>query len=290
MNPIVLAFADGTMFFVGLVLVLAPELLLFRLHGRIMRPSLTVLTLVGVVLVVASATPLPIWAYALWGIPALAGVALGNRPESSPRARHVVSVALIAASVGLCLAESSYRSIPPISIKSDTTVYVIGDSISAGMRPRERCWPAVLGDMTHLRVVNLAEPGATLRSAAMQVSRIAEMNALVIVAIGGNDLLGDTDASAFRDQFDSLIASLHSSHHQILIFELPLYPFANAFGRAQRSTAAKYGAALLPKRAFAKVLGMKGGTIDGLHLAQPGHDALAQIMAAVIRADLTRAF
>ena len=285
MNPIVLAFADGTLFFVGLAIVLVAELLLFRFHGRITRPSLTVLAITGIILVAVSATPLPGWAYALWGIPALAGLVLGNRPASSPRARLMASAALLAASVGLCLAELPFRSMPHISIKSDTTVYVVGDSISAGMRPKERCWPAVLGDMTHLRVVNLAEPGATVKSAATQVGRITETNALVLVAIGGNDLLGETDANTFGDQFERLISSLHLAHHQILIVELPLYPFTNAFGRAQRSTAARYGAALLPKRAFAQVLGMKGGTIDGLHLAQVGHNAMARTIAEVIRTE-----
>jgi lysophospholipase L1-like esterase len=48
------------------------------------------------------------------------------------------------------------------------------------------------------------------------------------------------------------------------------------------SFADKYGVALLPKRCFAGVLGRKDATLDGLHLSQTGHDAMAKVMAGVI--------
>lgn len=67
------------------------------------------------------------------------------------------------------------------------------------------------------------------------------------------------------------------------MFELPLCPFQNAYGEAQRSIAAKHHALLLPKRCFAAILGMKDGTIDGLHLSQQGHDAMARMIAGVVR-------
>lgn len=67
------------------------------------------------------------------------------------------------------------------------------------------------------------------------------------------------------------------------MFELPLIPFHNSFGTAQRSLAKKYRVALLPKRFLTKVFGIAGGTLDGLHLSQAGHDALAGEIQGVIR-------
>ena len=60
------------------------------------------------------------------------------------------------------------------------------------------------------------------------------------------------------------------------MFELPLPPLHNGFGTAQRQLAAKYGVALIPKRPLTAVFGMKDGTVDGLHLSDAGHRALAQ--------------
>jgi acyl-CoA thioesterase I len=282
MNPIVLKFADGTTFFVGLALVLAAEVLAIRLRNRTTRPILTILVIVGVILVVISATPLPIWAYVGWAIPAVAGLVLLNRGASSQRARLVVCAVLLAATAGLCVAEIPHRRLPQLTTLDGRTVYVLGDSISAGTRTGERCWPTVLADMTNLRVVNLAQAGAKVEDAIVQARGIAEPGSLVIVEIGGNDLLGGTDAAVFHSKLATLVSSLRADRHQVLIVELPLPPFRNAFGRAQRRVVAQYGTAMLPKRCFTGVLTAKGGTRDGLHLSQAGHEAMAAIMAEVI--------
>ena len=283
MNPILLRFTDGTTFFVGLALVLGAEALLFRFHAPVVRPVLTVLALVGAVLVVISATPLPMSMYVVWGITALAGLVLGNRSEASVRSRWMAGGFLLVFTAGFCLAELPYRSMPHLVVEKDATVYVIGDSISAGIGTSERCWPTMLEEMTGLRVVNLAQPGAKVADAVRQASRIEASNAVAIVDIGGNDLLGGTDAAVFRDQLDSLISTLRAAKHQVLIVELPLIPFMNTFGQAQRRIAAKYDAALLPKKVFAQVLGTRNGTLDGLHLSQEGHTAMAKSIAGIMQ-------
>jgi lysophospholipase L1-like esterase len=86
----------------------------------------------------------------------------------------------------------------------------------------------------------------------------------------------------FHSTLDALVASLRANQHQVLILELPLFPFQNAIGRAQRQVVAEHGVAMLPKRYFARVLGTENGTLDGLHLSQAGHDAMARIIAKVI--------
>jgi acyl-CoA thioesterase-1 len=283
MNPIILSFADGTTFFVGLALVLVAETLFIRFRNRIARPVLTVLALVGMILVVISATPLPIWVYLLWTIPAVAGLVLSNRAFPPRKIQIVSGSVLLAATAALCIAEAPHHRCPSLVVPDGTTVYVLGDSISAGMGTKHRCWPAVLDGMTPLRVVNLAQPGATVESAIAQAKGIDEQGSLVIVEIGGNDLLGGTDASAFRSKLDILVSSLRGDKHQVLLLELPLFPFQNAYGEAHRDVAAKHGAAMLPKRCFAAVLGTENATLDGLHLSQAGHDAMAAIIADVIK-------
>jgi len=282
MNPIVLSLADGTTFFVGLALVVVGEALLLRFRNPIARPVFTISSLAGLILVVISATPLPFWAYLTWLVPAVAGLAFLSR-DASPKRSHVVFCGLLTVStVGLCVAEIPWHRRPKLTVDEGTTVYVLGDSISAGMRRAERSWPAVLDEMTSLHVVNLAQPGATVESAIDQAKGIAKPGSLVIVEIGGNDLLGNTDASVFRHALDTLVSSLCSKHHQVLLCELPLFPFKNAFGKAQREVGARHGIAMLPKRYFADVLGTEKGTLDGLHLSQEGHNAMARTIAGSI--------
>ena len=67
------------------------------------------------------------------------------------------------------------------------------------------------------------------------------------------------------------------------MFELPLFPFCNGFGAAQRNLAKKYDAMLIPKHFMTDVFALSGGTLDGLHLSQKGHDALANSIRDLIK-------
>ena len=281
MHPLLLVFADGTIFFVGLVIVLVATLV-NSFNLRRMRPVLTVTSIVGIIFVLISATPLPIWAYLGWLVVACAGVILINRPQASRRIQIAVPVVMAIVSTLLFISEASYRQIPRILIPSNKTIYVLGDSMSAGKGTGETNWPEVLNGRIVQKVVNLAQPGAITINGGQQAKGIKEPGSLVIVELGGNDLLGETEATVFREQLDSLIASLCADGHRVLVVELPLPPFRNAFGEVQRSIVAKYGVDMLPKRCMTGVLGIERATLDGLHFSQTGHDAMAEIFAGVI--------
>jgi acyl-CoA thioesterase I len=282
MNPIALSLTDGSTFFLGLVLVFAAGTLLLRCRGARTRSILNVLAAVGAILVIASSTPLPVWAYLGWTASVAGAVVLLNRSVSSKKSRLVACSVLVVLTTALFAVEARYHRLSRITVSDDTVVYVLGDSISAGLGADIRCWPEVLASMTPFRVVNLAQAGATVAGAVEQAEGVTAPHSLVIVEIGGNDLLGDTDALSFHRDLNTLISSLSSGGHEVLLIELPLLPFQNAFGRAQREIAAEYDAVMLPKRYFTKVLGTENGTSDGLHLSQVGHEAMARTIARVI--------
>ena len=199
MNPLGLMFLDGTALFAGLAVVLAAGAMFVRSGTGLLRPISTVLLLAGFAAVLLSAVPLPSWLYALWILPAGAVLVLGNLPGAAPVLRFRAFAVLLAASAAILLVELPHLRAPRIRLAADQSVYVVGDSISAGIGSGERCWPEVLAASTSLRVVNLAVPGATTQSALAQLPRIAESNAVVLLEIGGNDLLDRIDADTFED-------------------------------------------------------------------------------------------
>ena len=289
MTPFVLLVADGTAFFVGLALVFIATTLFLRFRKGVVHAVLLAFVLVGMLLVAISATPLPIWAYLVWATIAFAGLILGNRGEPSKPLNCITGIALLLTTVGLCLAEAPYHRRPHLTVANGKTIYVLGDSISAGtIGSKLCCWPMVLKGIVPFRVVNLAQGAATVERAIGQAKGITEPNSVVIVEVGGNDMIGGTDAAGFRSRYHYLVSSLRAAGHQVLIFELPLFPFQNAYGEAQRSAVTKYGVSMLPKRCFAKVLGTTNATLDGIHLSQEGHNALAKIIAAVITKEENR--
>ncbi len=283
MNPLGLIFLDGTALLAGLALVLGAGALFVRSGTGTLRPISTVLLLVGFAAVFLSAVPLPKGLFIVWSVLALAVLVLGNLSDAAPALRFRAFAVLLAASLVLLLAEAPHLRSPRIRVDAGQPLYVVGDSISAGIGSGERCWPEVLAAATTLRVVNLAEPGATTQSALAQVPRIAESNAVVLLEIGGNDLLDRKDAATFEAHLDQLVSVLRANGHDVAMFELPLFPFQNAYGRAQRAVAKRHAVALIPRRHFARVLGMPDGTLDGLHLTQKGHDEMARRVAALFR-------
>ena len=167
-------------------------------------------------------------------------------------------------------------------VSSTQPVFVVGDSISAGIDSKERTWPEVLGDRSNLKVTNLAQAGASVSAALKQAERIGKTNAVVFVEIGGNDLLGGTDIHTFHKQLEQLLGRVCARGNRVIMFELPLFPFRNSFGAEQRSLARKYDVTLLPKWYLTRVFAMEDGTLDGLHLSQAGHDALAREIDAML--------
>ena len=231
----------------------------------------------GVISVLASSTPFPVPTYCIWFV---LWLATSFFPAGRPR-RLMVSSFLVLSAL-LCLLELNHHLYPVIPVTHDQHIYVIGDSISAGVGSAERNWPLVLGDISRLQVTNLSRPGATAATALSQEDGIALPNSLVLIEVGGNDLLGSASSDEFSRSLETLLSGMPHSC-SCAMFELPLLPFHNGYGEAQRALARKHNVILIPKKCLASVIGGDGNTLDGLHLSQDGHDALARIVFSMLR-------
>src|SRR5262249_51114580 len=140
-------------------------------------------------------------------------------------------------------------------------LYVIGDSLAAGVRPKEITWPKLLAEGTGIQVTDLSLPGGTARNALRQqapaLERRTDTDAWALIEIGGNDMLGGPTADEFGEALDRLLASARGDRahpRTVVMLELPLTPGKWAFGAWQRQLAAKHGAFLVPKRVMASVI------------------------------------
>jgi acyl-CoA thioesterase-1 len=68
----------------------------------------------------------------------------------------------------------------------------------------------------------------------------------------------------------------------VAMFELPIPPLYEGFGRVQRDLASRYGVALIPKRILLSVIEAADATVDSLHLTQQGHDEMADVVWALL--------
>ena len=166
------------------------------------------------------------------------------------------------------------------------SVVVIGDSLSSGGFGESRPWPARLQDHAALPVRNLALPGETTGSALTYQMNEIERSApgsLLLLQIGGNDLLGETEVDEFERALDRLLeGSKARGFSNVLLFELPLPPGAWRWGAAQRRLARKHRIGVIPKHSLARVLANPSMVDDGLHLRDAGHGALAADLARIL--------
>jgi acyl-CoA thioesterase-1 len=161
---------------------------------------------------------------------------------------------------------------------------VIGDSVSAGIGGvGEQTWPQILGKAHQVDAFNLARAGATVTSALRQTESVREPQALVLVEIGGNDLLDSTPTKDFRAGLDRILSAVAGPSRTVVMLELPLLPFKNDYGRIQRDLAPAHHVILIPKRFFVDVLTSKGATVDLAHLSPAGHRLMAERVWSIIR-------
>ena len=292
MNFVIFQFAGGNVFFLGAGLLAISLALLARLRGIVARSFGRALFLVGCAGIACSGTPLNRWIYLALGSLAVACLIACEAPRTArfSRIRAMIGVLFCTTMAGVWVSEGLHRVAPKIRISSSQPVYVAGDSVSAGVGSGTKLWPEVLGDSTKLKVVNLAKAGATASSTMRQATAIGPGHSLVLLEIGGNDILGGTNPKDFRAALDALLSRLTSDGHQVVMFELPLPPFCNAYGEAQRSLARRYGISMIPKTCLANVFAKQDATTDGIHLTQAGQTALAGAVEKmlVVRPDADR--
>ena len=159
-----------------------------------------------------------------------------------------------------------------------STLLVVGDSVTAGLNDDDDTWPRKLSRLAAIDVLDASQPGATLRSARQQMSLLPDNTGLVMLEIGGNDLLEGLPVKQFDYDLEQLLREVVRSGRSIVMFELPLPPLCAAYGASQRRLATRHRVKLIPKRLFVSVLTTRGSTVDGIHLSDQGQ---AQMTAMI---------
>ncbi|MCA9051367.1 MAG: SGNH/GDSL hydrolase family protein [Planctomycetaceae bacterium] len=273
--------------------------------------------LTGWPLAAISSTPLPIWFWVM----ATAGVFIAilpvpvksdwpNQPpvnntaaQTSPetrsagtppvglpcsRQRRIFGQSVVMLWLSGAVFEATWLPVLRIDgVESDagSTVVVLADSVTAGMGEGEAVtWPRMLRDRYGLRVEDLSHVGETVGSSLKRLLQAdVSEGAVFLIELGGNDLLGSTTADRFSDGLDALLAEVQRCNPRaVVMFELPLPPLCNRWGRIQRQMAVKHHVLLIPKRKLASVFAGNSSTIDSIHLTQEGHNRMLQIVTDVL--------
>jgi len=274
--------ASGLIYFVGAGLIIAIVLFspYFKFKGKIF--FVYGFMIIAGTMIVLSAAPKPLWLYSIWMILAISWIAVYSRPHAvkSKRTRALQAALILTCCIGI-LTESPYYISPKVSPNNYRELYVIGDSVSAGLGgKRIESWPSIIGKQHNIDAINLAQAGATVDKAVSQAQMVGDSNGVIVIEIGGNDILAlnPTSPDKFETELEHVLTILARPGRTIVMFELPLMPLQNQYGKVQRKLAKKFNVALIPKRYFVNVLSSEGATTDLIHLSQIGQDAMAKMV------------
>ena len=268
---------SGQAFFSGIALIQLAGIIAFVRGGRWLAFCRVILACAGAILVAVSSTPLPAWFYAIAGAVTLAWVAVECLVTTTHRQLGLVLRCAMLAVWWLGIAlEVPYQVMHTIPRLPDAKVFLIGDSLSAGINREKETWPKLFSRSHDVVIADLSRSGADTTDAMRQAEHVNVSGpaALVLVEIGGIDVLRAFRPEAFERALDVLLAKLRGGGRTVVMFELPLPPVCNRYGDAQRRMAKRHGVLLVPKRVLIGILTSEGATVDSIHLSRRGHELL----------------
>lgn len=110
------------------------------------------------------------------------------------------------------------------AVPAGATVLALGDSLTFGTgATADTAYPAVLATLSGWQVVNAGVAGDTSAQALQRLPALLEAHrpALVIVSLGGNDLLRRQDEAALRSNLQRTLQAVREAGAQALLVAVP---------------------------------------------------------------------
>ena len=282
MNWLTYHVASGEAFFSGLALVVVAAIL-GLLTNRSLKFISTLVCIIGVIAIAISSTPLAIWHYVIAGAILLFWLISLRTSGRIHKHHRLATVLIIVACIVFAALEFPHHWSPRLPQVGTNTIVIFGDSVAAGIDGHDTdTWPQLLSKSKPVSIHDYSQMGATISDALKTAEQVSIPDGLILLEIGGNDLLGSVSVETFERDLDALLAHVSGERRHVIMFELPLPPFYNSFGRVQRSLADKYNVTLLPKRLFMRVVASENTTLDSIHLSPRGHEAMANCVWKIV--------
>jgi lysophospholipase L1-like esterase len=282
MHWLLFHFVSGDSLYTGFALILMGVVLPGRRGGRLGAVTRDLLVLFGVLLGFASAAPLSAVWYVLLGIATIAWLVCVHfqSPKLAVARTLATGILLVTAGGGVAWEARHLRfALAPVR---QASLIVVGDSISAGITGPDRAWPAVFAKSFGVRVTNLSRVAARASDLLGVLGDARFDHAVVLVEIGGNDLLFGTPPATFEADLRALLKHVSNPTSTVVMFELPVWPTRVEIGRVQRRVAADLGVALIPRRVLAGLLAPADATVDGLHFTEVGAARMADVVHGLV--------
>ena len=186
----------------------------------------------------------------------------------------------------LLLCGLSACSKPETALSAQTTVLILGDSLTQGVgaSSAQTNYPALLKQQSQWNIINGGVSGNTSAQALTRLPELLQQHQpkLVIISIGGNDFLQRLSNSDTQANIAQSIALSQQSGAQVLLVAVPELTLAAAIGQprdhAMYAQLAQSHQVYLLEDAWSDILGDDSLRADPVHANDAGYQVFSKLL------------
>ena len=171
------------------------------------------------------------------------------------------------------------------NIVNDTNLIIfIGDSITAGQGAGAgEDFPSLIGKTLNVPIVNAGVSGNTTHDALLRINEdvISKNPSIVVVELGGNDLLERVDIEVTTRNLDLMLSKIKPTGAKIVILGVKFLVFNKKYETDWQSLAKKYDAIYVPD-ILEGVITDQSLKFDDLHPNAKGYQKIAEKLTPII--------
>lgn len=167
---------------------------------------------------------------------------------------------------------------------SEKPIVFLGNSITAGQGAESgEDFPTLIGKALNVPIVNSGVSGDTTSDALLRIDKdvLSKNPSVVVVELGGNDLLAHEDIGTTNNNFDVILSKIKPTRAKIVILGINFFVFNQRYETSWRELAKKYDAIYVPN-ILEGIITDESLKFDDIHPNAQGYQKIADRLIPII--------